>query len=719
MPVRIRLLIFTIFNILCYASISCIAEVDREANTACATFLKIGVGARALSMGGAYTIIADDPSAVYWNPAGLSFVNTKSLTGMHNDWGFDIRHEFLSYAHPLSSHKTLAGGAIFLNVGDIEGRDELRNPTGNLIARDFAFLLSHGWRQSECLHFGVGLKLIRQQLHHDDAYSAAFDFGFLYRIPDTNLTLGGVVQSLGVRERFRQEAYNLPTSFKIGASYEISPYNLLLAADVEKPVDSHLRGSLGIEYGFLEKYALRGGYRYETERSYLGGSNGISTGFGLRLGDYDFDYALISHGDLGLSHLMSVSARLGKPRFSVSAKEAMLFEKENLRRKEEKGWLFSGQGIEVVSEKVFLNGDGDVYHVTDPESSEGKSVLYYASFIARLGLMFKVSSNFKAELTYIAENQNFCSGYGNYFKSKGRTRLSYRYPLLKNTLTFKIIAGDLWRWRTGCGLVLDEFEAEGLMLELHHPQMVLRFGEMAAGLTGGEDVYFIETDLFDRRCGIHMIINKYYYKDRDMWIEYGGTILPTSQWIPGIFIDLPFLSFFSVYGEFDRMYEYPERGGTLKRNAYVSGARFQMQSQGGSVSLSAEYRKYERDFNESFVGNLNYPYFSQEARDKKFNVWRNYLLESGNIKGKSLLLQVERCIIGSLYVTGNIERVKMIRKTATYDLTFLESGLGVGFRSSAQGYLILTNKIINGQRDEYTFTADDKVHIWLGLKYTL
>ena len=60
-----------------------------------ASFLNIGVGARALGMGGAYTALADDANALYWNPAGLSKLEQREFTASHAEMFASTRLDFL------------------------------------------------------------------------------------------------------------------------------------------------------------------------------------------------------------------------------------------------------------------------------------------------------------------------------------------------------------------------------------------------------------------------------------------------------------------------------------------------------------------------------------------------------------------------------------------------------------------------------------------------
>ena len=45
-----------------------------------AQFLKIGTGARPVAMGYAFSAVADDLNALYWNPAGLALQMDRQMT---------------------------------------------------------------------------------------------------------------------------------------------------------------------------------------------------------------------------------------------------------------------------------------------------------------------------------------------------------------------------------------------------------------------------------------------------------------------------------------------------------------------------------------------------------------------------------------------------------------------------------------------------------------
>ena len=75
-------------------------SVSNVATTA-ASFLDIGIGARSLSMGGAFVSIADDPTALYWNPAGIVKIERPMAHFYHSPWIADVQFNHSAVVVPL------------------------------------------------------------------------------------------------------------------------------------------------------------------------------------------------------------------------------------------------------------------------------------------------------------------------------------------------------------------------------------------------------------------------------------------------------------------------------------------------------------------------------------------------------------------------------------------------------------------------------------------
>ena len=88
-----------------------------------AEFLKIGVGARPMGMGGSFVSLVDDATATYWNPAGLTQLEHKEAMGMHaSQFGGVVVHDVLGIVAPLKSpdHRSAVGLTLIrLGVDDI------------------------------------------------------------------------------------------------------------------------------------------------------------------------------------------------------------------------------------------------------------------------------------------------------------------------------------------------------------------------------------------------------------------------------------------------------------------------------------------------------------------------------------------------------------------------------------------------------------------------
>ncbi len=264
-----------------------------NSGTAAAQFLKIEMGSRAIGMGGAYVALAKDVSAIYWNPAGLSYVGPHGAVGfMHCDWLADTNFDFA--AAILQTQKLGTFGLSFtaLSMPDMKVRDEFEpEGTGEYFsAIDMALGVSYARRFTDRFSMGITGKYIRQQIWHMVASSIAFDLGILFRTDFEWLVLGISVSNFGSKLQYsgkdifvnydfdptqwgdnenifanlQTDKWNLPLLFRFGLAMEIlkSNFNQLTASiEARHPNDNTENVSLGLEYGLKQRFFLRGGYQ--------------------------------------------------------------------------------------------------------------------------------------------------------------------------------------------------------------------------------------------------------------------------------------------------------------------------------------------------------------------------------------------------------------------------------------------------------------------------
>ncbi|UPT75943.1 MAG: PorV/PorQ family protein [Elusimicrobiota bacterium] len=187
-----------------------------------ATFLDVGPGARAIGLGGAYTALADDSDAVYWNPAGLARLEKRHVSLSHSALGVSNQHEFISYAHP-TSRATIGAAFTYLNYGSIDGRDTIGAPTSNFTASDAAFSLAAAVK-SELADFGAAVKVVNSHIGQTQATSVAVDAGLRREISagSGKLVVGATLRNIGPGLRYENERNDLPLRANVGAAYRFA-----------------------------------------------------------------------------------------------------------------------------------------------------------------------------------------------------------------------------------------------------------------------------------------------------------------------------------------------------------------------------------------------------------------------------------------------------------------------------------------------------------------
>ena len=308
-PGTFLLFLLTILFFSWNVSFGFLSEGDR--GTTSANFLKIGVGARASGMGGAFVGIADDATSIYWNTAGLSQLEQQEIVFVHNEWYQDVKYEYFGYSLPVKSRSTLGFSITYLNLGNFQGYDALDNPTSDFSAYGAVFCAAYAYKVSPTISLGIGLKGIQEKLEEEKASSLALDFGFIYR--PGRLSFGIAYTNLGSSMKFIEEKEPLPSKLTLGIGYKLFQDRVSLGWDLELPGDDKPVFKQGLEYGYEESVFLRLGYEYKTSARNLEGT-GVSLGGGFKYSNWEIDYTYSPNQELGDSHRISLAYRFGSKR---------------------------------------------------------------------------------------------------------------------------------------------------------------------------------------------------------------------------------------------------------------------------------------------------------------------------------------------------------------------------------------------------------------------
>ena len=281
------------------------AAAPADTGTTGFAFLKLGVGARAMGLGSAYVALADDPTAIYWNPAGLSSLTGTQVTAMHNEWIQDFRQEFAA----VGSH--LGPGAFGVSFSgfyssEFERRDDTGALTGHFGFNDLALSGGYGVHVTKGLGAGVALRYVREMIDQEDATALLADVGAQYHLKESGVSFGAAVQNLGPSAKFISESFPMPRTMRVGAALTRDLHALqghgTITAEYRKARDDDGHFHIGGEYVYHDHLALRAGGKFGYDDEH------VSFGLGLVKDWFRFDYALAPlTSDLGTTHFFSVT----------------------------------------------------------------------------------------------------------------------------------------------------------------------------------------------------------------------------------------------------------------------------------------------------------------------------------------------------------------------------------------------------------------------------
>jgi hypothetical protein len=141
---RIILFVVLVFQIIINTSFG--QESAPDAGTASVLLLRFGPNPRVAGLSEAFTGIADDENALYYNIAGLPYLNSGVVSLNHTEWFEDIRMDNITFGHYLSRKFGLAAGFTHMWMPGIEGRDNQGQPIGSIDVTSSVFNLGFAYK---------------------------------------------------------------------------------------------------------------------------------------------------------------------------------------------------------------------------------------------------------------------------------------------------------------------------------------------------------------------------------------------------------------------------------------------------------------------------------------------------------------------------------------------------------------------------------------------
>ncbi len=310
--------------------------INSKAGTYGYSFLKIPVGAKVPAMGGASAGLADDLTAMYYNPAGITQIQGSAVMASYSNYIAGIQGGFLTYVTSWGERGKLGLAVNYLNYGstprtDLEGKQD-----GEFGGGDMAISTTVAWHwplsdddaigevesyydngnpHNNWAGFSAGLtaKFIYESLDEYDSDALAVDAGIVYGFKSNRTRIGASVSNLGFQLKAMSSGHkdSLPLVLRAGIGHQLKASPFVISGDVIKPVDHDPYFAAGLNFTGLNPIELRGGYS-TLGQDYKTGSDkdnfaGVSFGLGIMLDNFNFGYAFVPYADLGDNHRISIS----------------------------------------------------------------------------------------------------------------------------------------------------------------------------------------------------------------------------------------------------------------------------------------------------------------------------------------------------------------------------------------------------------------------------
>ncbi len=302
------------------------------------------VGARAMALGNAYVALAADASAVFWNPAGLDYLEKKSATFFYSNLIAGSNYNFVGLVYPTTTIGGFGFGWIRIGTNDVIPSDEnaVQGQPGDFSQNQWLF--SYGKQLRDNLGIGFSLKLENQNQAFQNVSDTGVgaDVAVLYR-PDfdnallRDLSFGLNIQNIiSPKARLVEASQSAPLNLKVGLAKQLyfgeEQSSVTLLLDVNKSENAPSTVHFGAEYSFHGQANLRFGFN----------DGQMAFGAGAAYSNFHFDYTfgkLFDAPEFSGNHRFSVTIDIGKGKTELIRLARQRQEQETRMRVENQLWF--------------------------------------------------------------------------------------------------------------------------------------------------------------------------------------------------------------------------------------------------------------------------------------------------------------------------------------------------------------------------------------------
>ena len=284
-------------------------------------FLRLPVSAHAAALGGDnITIIEDDPTLMFSNPALASSVSDKTIGLSYMNYMSGANYMGASYTKALGEKATIAGGVQYMNYGKMKEYDQNNTQIGTFSASEIAIEGVFAYELAHNIVGGITAKFINSYIGNYSSMAVGVDLGVNWYEPDYQWSVSVVAKNLGGQIKSYEENYGkMPIDVQVGVSKTFAALPVRVSATLVDLTHYNYRFinhlNLGADLLLSDNIWVGGGYNFRRADEMTIGTNedasahgaGFSMGGGINLERFKLNLAYGKYHTASSSILVNLS----------------------------------------------------------------------------------------------------------------------------------------------------------------------------------------------------------------------------------------------------------------------------------------------------------------------------------------------------------------------------------------------------------------------------